>query len=256
MAEAKLKTEKKVDAKVKTTKVAKTVKVAKIEAATEVKVVKTAKKEAMNLSVPLFDLSGNQAGTFSLPEEIFGVVVNKDLLSQAMRVYYNNKHSHNSNTKTRGEVEGSTRKIYKQKGTGKARHGAIRAPIFVGGGIALGPKSRRVTLELPKKMRRAALLSALSQKVKNNEVLALSNGMDASGKTKELATLVKKISKRQLLLVADKTAVNLTRSVKNLKSIRLIDVDRLNAYEVVGAREMMLTKEAIEVLKNRGEKNA
>src|SRR3989344_1873864 len=100
----------------------------------------------------------------ALPKEIFGQEVNTKLLAQAMRVYMTNLKKFTASTKTRGEVRGSTAKIYRQKGTGRARHGAITAPIFVGGGIVFGPKPRKVVLDLPKKMKKAALLAALSDK--------------------------------------------------------------------------------------------
>src|SRR5207248_616028 len=96
------------------------------------------------------------SGKVSLPKEIFAETVNKKLLAQAVRVYLANKRQGNASTKTRGEVEGSTRKIYRQKGTGNARHGSIRAPIFVKGGIVHGPRPRDFSLGLSKKMRRKA----------------------------------------------------------------------------------------------------
>ena len=127
------------------------------------KVIVRAKSRTTALSVPVYSLLGRAAGTMILPKEIFGKVVNKKLLAQAVRVYMTNQKNMTASTKTRGEVRGSTAKIQRQKGTGKARHGSIRAPIFVGGGVVFGPRTRQVRLELPQKMRKAALLSALLQ---------------------------------------------------------------------------------------------
>ena len=118
------------------------------------------KAKTAKFEVTAFDLSGKEVGSVALAESVFGGKVNKNLLAQAMRVYNANRQNHWGNTKTRGEVQGSTRKIFKQKGTGNARHGSLLAPIFVGGGIALGPRTRKTELDLPKKMKAAALLSA------------------------------------------------------------------------------------------------
>ena len=117
---------------------------------------KVAIPKVSGLSVPVYSLLGKASGTYSLPKEIFGKEVNKKLLAQAMRVYMTNEKSFLGKTKTRGEVEGSSVKIFRQKGTGRARHGSVRAPIFVGGGIVFGPQVRKVRLNMPQKMKRAA----------------------------------------------------------------------------------------------------
>ncbi|MBI3485740.1 50S ribosomal protein L4 [Candidatus Daviesbacteria bacterium] len=205
-------------------------------------------KKVGSLSIPVFSLTGASAGELALPKEVFGAEINKDLLAQALRVYLNNQKSHFANTKTRGEVEGSTRKIFKQKGTGKARHGGIRAPIFVGGGIALGPKYRKIVLDLPKKMKKLALVSALSQKAKDKEISGLSGIEKMTGKTKEIALLLKKLNKKSALIIVDKRLDNASRATKNLKQVNLLSVSDLNAYQVIKAHNIFLTKEAVESL--------
>ncbi|MBI2021580.1 50S ribosomal protein L4 [Candidatus Daviesbacteria bacterium] len=217
----------------------------KIEVKSAVKTARTA------LSVPVFSLAGRAAGTLNLPKEIFGADVNSSLLAQAMRVYLANQKGHFSHTKTRAEVEGSTRKIFRQKGTGRARHGAVRAPIFVGGGIALGPKSRKVILDLPKKMKTKALISALSQKMKDNEVLAISGLEKMTGKTKEVAQFIQKIGKKSALIVADQKKDQSSRAVRNLKGVELLTENQLNAYEVIKHQSLILTREAVEKLQMR-----
>lgn len=109
-------------------------KVAKPVVETEEPATKVSKSKTSSLSAPVYSLAGTESGSLDLPKEVFGVKVNKNLLAQAVRVYSNNQKGHWSHTKTRGEVTGSTRKIFKQKHTGRARHGSIKAPIFVGGG--------------------------------------------------------------------------------------------------------------------------
>ncbi len=221
-------------------------------------VVKTPKQSG--LSVPAFSLAGVAAGNLSLPKEVFGVKVNQSLLSQALRIYSNNQKGHFSSTKTRSEVAGSTRKIYAQKGTGRARHGAITAPIFVGGGIALGPKTRRVILELPKKMRKAALISALSQKLEEKKVLGVTNIDKATGKTKEMAKFLSKTSSgkgKATLIVTGEKLDKAQRAARNIPGVSLLTVGQINALEVTGHQSLILTKEAVDKLQARlkGEKS-
>ncbi len=202
------------------------------------------------LTIPVYSLVGQSSGTLELPKELFGVAVNKSLLSQAIRVYSNNEKSHNSNTKTRGEVTGSTRKIYRQKGTGRARHGGITAPIFVGGGIALGPKSRKVVLDLPKKMKLAALVASLSQRAKDQEVMGL-DIEKVTGKTKEMANLMKVLGKKSVLIVGDEKTALAPRAVRNLTGVSYQMASQINVYEIIRHKSLLVTKEAVEFLKQR-----
>jgi len=222
----------------------------------------TAKTErkSTGLSVPVYSLTGRAAGTLTLPKEIFGAKVNKNLLSQAMRVYMTNQKTLFASTKTRGEVEGSTAKIYRQKGTGRARHGAIRAPIFIGGGITFGPKPRKIRLDLPKKMKKAALFSALAAKMADKNIVGLSGIEKASGKTKEMAKFMEKLlavsyspsvansqqpKAKSLLIVTEGKLDNVVRAVRNIPGINVLPTNLLNAYEVLRHDVLVLTKNAI-----------
>ncbi len=215
------------------------------------KPVSTVAARSVSLSVPVYSLVGKEAGTLSLPKEIFGQKVNKKLLSQAMRVYVTNQKNFTGSTKTRGEVEGSTAKIFRQKGTGRARHGAIRAPIFVGGGIVFGPKPRKVRLELPQRMKKVALLSALSAKAADKNVIGLAGIEKASGKTKEIVKLMSAIKKPgnvgSLIVTGDKTD-NAVRAVRNIPGVDILPVNLINVYEVVKHGLLLITKEAVEKL--------
>lgn len=204
-------------------------------------------KKTTGFSVPVYSLTGRATGTMVLPKEIFGAKINKNLLSQAIRVYETNQKSHFAKTKTRGEVRGSTAKIYKQKGTGRARHGAVRAPIFVGGGITFGPKPRKVRLTLPQKMKKAALISALSSKMAEKQILGLSGLEKATGKTKEMAKLTKNLKLKTALIVTSEK--NVSRAVKNIPGIFTQAVSQLNAYEILKHQNLILTKAALEGLK-------
>lgn len=204
-----------------------------------------------SLSVPVYSLIGKVAGNLDLPKDIFGVTVNQVLLAQALKVYQNNQKSHHSNTKTRGEIVGSTRKIYKQKGTGRARHGAISAPIFVGGGIALGPKFRKVVLELPKKMKTKALISALAQKASENTVIGLTGLEKHSGKTKDMAKFLKALKLKSTLIIVDQKLENAQRASRNLKGLNFVTADQVNVLEIIRHQSLVLTKEAVEKLQER-----
>lgn len=214
-------------------------------------VAKIVKTETVSLSVPIFDLNGKEAENLSLPKELFGAKINKPLLAQALRVYLNNNTAHFANTKTRGEVKGSTRKIRAQKGTGGARHGGVRAPIFVGGGISLGPKFRKIELELPKKMKKAALISALSTKAKDKEIIGVSGLDKLTGKTKEMQTFLNKISINNALIILSGKNEKLQRAVHNLPSVDSVLASQLGILELIKHKSIILTKEAVAILKEK-----
>lgn len=213
--------------------------------------VKSATKSS-NLSIPVFSMDGKTTANLTLAKEIFGVEINNRLLAQAIRVYLSNKKVFTNFTKTRGEVVGSTIKIFKQKGTGRARHGAITAPIFVGGGITFGPKPRAKSLDLSKKMKKAALLSALSSKVAEKRAFILADAEKSSGKTKDFVQVLTKISDQKIMLptlivTGEKTGTVL-RGVKNISGVTTLTANLLNAYEVLKHDNLVLTKDAVEML--------
>lgn len=257
MIRSQMPTAKKVtEIKPKTVKVTKKV-VAKVVEAP--KAVATAKKVvAGGLNVPVYSLLGVSTSFIELPKDLFGGLVNKGLLALAMRVYLNNQKMHWGNTKTRGEVDGSTRKIYKQKGTGGARHGSNRAPIFRGGGITFGPKIRNTILKLPQKMKAAALLSALSMKAADGQIKILDSAR-ATGKTKEMVKFVQGADLRSALIVTSESTSDesklINRSATNLQRLDTISVTNLNAYDVLKVRDLVFTKSAIPALQDRFAKN-
>lgn len=228
----------------------------KVEVAKQEAAVKVDTKQK-TISVDVIGREGAVVGKVELPSEIFGTDVNEKLIAQAVRVYLSNQRQGNASTKTRGEVRGSTRKIYRQKGTGRARHGAIRAPIFVGGGIVFGPRPRDFSLELNKQMRRKALFSALSYKLKNNEIRILDSMSDLDGKTKSFAKVLKnlnlgeKAKKTQKLLFVITNSDNspLQRAARNIEGVSIEQANLLNTYEVVNNNFILLVKDAVEALK-------
>lgn len=215
-----------------------------------VKKLKVTPKKADGLTIDVFDIKGKVVEEISLSKEIFGSKANDALVAQAVRVYLANQRSGSASTKTRGEVSGSTRKIYRQKGTGRARHGGIRAPIFIKGGIALGPKPRDFSLELPKNMRRKALFSVLSQKYKDGEIKIVKGLEKISPKTKSFALVVgylKVDPKKRVLLVLPQISenVHIVKAARNIQGVSYTQASQLNTYEVLHNSVLLFTKDAI-----------
>lgn len=202
--------------------------------------------------IDVLDTKGNVVETVSLPKDIFGAKINKTLMAQAVRVHLANRRRGTLSTKTRGEVEGSTRKIYKQKGTGRARHGAIRAPIFVGGGITFGPKPRDFSLQLPQKMKRAALFSALSSKLKDNQIRVVDGLLSIQPKTKHMVEVLTHIAlhdkKRNILIVLptqkDKVKT-IVRAARNIEGVTLLPANLINTYDILNTKVLFFLKEAL-----------
>lgn len=220
----------------------------------ELKVQPEVKKET-GLKQSVFSVTGKVLENITLPKEIFDLPENKQLLSQAVRVYLANQRTGTAKTKSRGEVKISTRKLYRQKGTGRARHGAGSAPIFVGGGVAFGPKPRDYSLKLSQKLKKLALFTALSLKLKNGEIKLVSGLEKVEPKTKNMAQVIAKLGsegKKNLLLVtpeANEKYSNVVRSARNIKGVEILPSNLLNTYAVMRAGELLLMKDAIEKMK-------
>ncbi|HEV2339579.1 MAG TPA: 50S ribosomal protein L4 [Patescibacteria group bacterium] len=210
---------------------------------------RTAKK-ATSPEMTVVDTSGKTVETMALPENIFAAKVNARLMAQAVRVHLMNQRKGTASTKTRGEVEGSTRKIYRQKGTGRARHGGIRAPIFVKGGIAHGPKPRDYSLTMPTKMKRKALFSALTTKLQAGDIILVAGLEKLEPKTKIMAQALQKIgrNKERTLLVMDKNVQSVFRAANNIADLTVQAANRINTYIVLDAKKIILMKDAISTL--------
>ncbi|MCX6791553.1 MAG: 50S ribosomal protein L4 [Candidatus Gottesmanbacteria bacterium] len=221
-----------------------------IKAVKAVKVKKTAEVEpTKGIRASVVGMDGKAAGSVTLPAELFGAKINKQLMAQAVRVYLANQRGGHASTKTRGEVQGSTRKIYKQKGTGKARHGGIRAPIFVGGGIVFGPRPRDYSLGFPQKMRKVALASALTEQLKKQNVIVVS-GLSDVAKTKVVAAAFTAVgATRKTLLVTAKDCATVVRAGRNIEDVDILPASDLNTYSVLMHGKVVFMKEAIGELK-------
>lgn len=209
---------------------------------------KTVKKtvEKTGLSISVLGVDGKKTGTMTLPKEVFGEKPNKPLMAQAVRVHLANVREGGAATKTRGMVEGSTRKIYKQKGTGRARHGSIRAHIFVGGGIVFGPVPHNYALVMPSKMKRKAMYSALAHQLQEANIIVMDGLKDLKLKTKLMAKAIQAAAgDTSALMVLDKDSLTLIRSIRNIKHVDFMPVTNLNTYEVLTHQKIVFTKDAV-----------
>ena len=217
------------------------------------KTTKPVAKKSTGLSAPVYNIEGKEKGTMNLPKEIFAVEVKPALLAQAVRVYLANQRQGTAKTKTRGEVTGSTRKIYRQKGTGRARHGAIKAPIFVGGGIAHGPRPRDYSLTLTKNQRQKAIFGALSARAKEKEIIGLDEaGLDKISKTKSVYLFLKNLTlddKKTTFVLPNFANKNFVRSARNIKNLNLVDAASLNTYQVLNGGRLIFLESAVTKLK-------
>jgi large subunit ribosomal protein L4 len=224
-------------------------------AATKKTVVKAAAAKETGLKQSVYDVKGKVAESINLPAEIFGVKINKTLMTQAVRVYLANQRRGTLSTKSRGEVKISTRKIYRQKGTGRARHGAKSAPIFVGGGIAFGPKPRDFSLKLNQNMKRVALFSALTSKLKDGEIKVVTGLEKIEPKTKKMVDVIDKLElngkNAQVLLImpSGNENVNIVKAGRNIKGITVTSANLINTYEVLVNKRILFMKSSIDSLK-------
>lgn len=203
------------------------------------------------MKINVFDIQGKAKDTWEIAPKALGKF-NPTLLAQALRVYEWNSHQKTHKVKSRGEVEGSTKKIYRQKGTGRARHGAKYAPIFVGGGIAHGPRGLKPgNLMLPRTLKRRALASALLSKLEDKQVAGLVDTKKSDGKTSSVATLLATIAghpKNRVILVTKGKTTKLYQGLQNLQGVTTRRADLLTAYDLVSASSVILTKPAFEAL--------
>jgi large subunit ribosomal protein L4 len=196
-------------------------------------------------SVNVVDLNNATVGSIELADAVFGAEVNEALLYEAVRQYTAAQRSGTAATKTRHEVSGSGKKLWKQKGTGRARMGSIRSPLWRHGGTTHGPQPRSYEYQLPRKMLLGALRSALSAKLRDGELRVVRAFELNDHKTKSLSVVFGKLeAKKSLLLVETGENVNLTRASRNLKSVKLVPTRDVTVYDLLKYQEVLLTESA------------
>ncbi|MBF4695846.1 50S ribosomal protein L4 [Fusibacter ferrireducens] len=196
----------------------------------------------------ILNISGQKVSEIELNETIFGIEPNIPVMHEVVKNYLANQRQGTQSAKTRAEVRGGGKKPFRQKGTGNARQGTIRAPHYIGGGVAFAPKPRSYRYSLPKKMRRLALKSALSAKVRDNEVIVIDEFALSSPKTKEMLKVLEnlKVAGKKSLLVTCCKEENVVRSASNIEGVQASFVGQINVYEILNHDFFVVTKSAIE----------
>jgi len=200
------------------------------------------------MKYPVYNQEGKEAGEMTLPKEIFEVQMNSDLVHQVFVSQNSNMRQNSAHTKNRGEVRGGGRKPWRQKGTGRARHGSTRSPIWVGGGVSGGPRNERNYIrEIPKKMKKKALFMVLSEKAKNNLLVVLDKLEMADSKTKAMASLIKKLpagETSRLVLYSD-GANKVFLATRNIKKTGVSQARNLNITDLLKYKYLLLDKDSI-----------
>lgn len=196
-------------------------------------------------TVALYNISGEQVGELTLKDEIFGVEVHESVLHDAVVMQLAGRRLGTHDTKTRSEVSGGGRKPWRQKGTGRSRHGTIRSPIWRGGGIVFGPHPRDYGYSLPKKVRRLALKSALSVKVNEGDILVLDELKLEQPKTKDMARILNNLNVDDALLVVAEKNESVEKSARNIPNIKPLTATGLNVYDILAYDKLVMTKDAV-----------
>jgi len=214
-------------------------------------------KTSSTVSAQVFDTKGEATSKISLRGDVFGAPTNPRLVATAVRVYLANQRKGHASTKTRGEVAGSTRKLYKQKGTGRARHGSIKAPIYVGGGITFGPRPRDYSLSLPKAMGRKAVSCILSDKLRSKQLFIVDGLTSLKPKTKLYAKLLSVVtsSSKSVLFVTSSDHTEAVRAARNISDITVIRASDVHTYAVWAHKTVVLEKPAVSELEHRLQKD-
>ncbi len=202
--------------------------------------------------VNTYNQKGEKTGQARLPKEIFGVKINPDLVYQVVVSQMANRRQKLAHTKTRGEVRGGGKKPWRQKGTGRARAGSIRSPLWKGGGVTFGPRKEKVFKKIiPKKMKRKTLFMVLSGKVKAGLLILLDELKIKTGKTKEISEVLKKFpcEKGSTLIVLPEYDEKVIRAARNIPNVMTIEARELNALDMLSFKYLLLPKRGLKVIK-------
>lgn len=196
--------------------------------------------------VAVYTSANEQVGDIELSEAVFGVEVNGGLLHQAVRMQLAAQRLGTHATKTRGQVRGGGRKPWKQKGTGRARAGSTRSPLWVGGGVVFGPQPRSYAFRMPRKQRRLAIKCALSDKVQTGDLIILESLGFEAPKTKSFVKLLHDFAiEKKALFITEGYEENVDKSSRNLQGIKTIHTGGLNVYDILNSDKLFITKDAV-----------
>ncbi len=204
--------------------------------------------------MPVLDvqnIQGEQLSQITLDDDVFSVPVKSSVLHQVVTMQLANRRSGSASVKHRSDVRGSGRKLFRQKGTGRARRGDIKSPLLRGGGVVFGPDGRNYTLKVTKKVRRLALKMALSSKVLNNELVVLDRFELEKIKTKELVDILKNLKLDNALIVTDGRNDHLELSSRNVPDVKVLRSEGLNVYDILKYRTLVLLEPAVKNIEGR-----
>lgn len=200
-------------------------------------------------TISVFDMTGKEVSTMELSESVFGIEPNAYVMHQAVVAYLANQRQGTQSTLTRTEVAGGGRKPWRQKGTGHARQGSIRAPQWRHGGVALGPKPRDYRYSLNKKVKKLAMLSALSSKVKDGDMIVLDNISVEEYKTKTIVNMLKALgADKKAMIVMPSVDDKLIQSASNIPGVQTALVNTINVYDILNHDKFIIVKSAVEKL--------
>ena len=193
----------------------------------------------------LFNIEAKQVGEIQLNDNIFAAEVNADAMHQVVVALLANKRQGTQSAKTRAEVRGGGIKPWRQKGTGRARQGSIRAPQWIKGGVVFAPKPRDYRMSIPKSMRRVAMLSALTSKVQNDEMVVLDSLTLEAPKTKEIVKMLNAFNAKKTLIVTAEANETVYKSARNIEGVAVLPVNNINVYDLLKYSKVIMTKDAV-----------
>lgn len=195
--------------------------------------------------VALYNMEGQQVGDIELSENTFGAEINVEVMHQVVKMQLANKRQGNQSALTRGEVSGGGIKPWRQKGTGRARQGSIRAPQWIHGGVVFAPKPRDYSYTVPRKIKRLAMKCALSSKVFDNDIIVLEDLNLEVPKTKDIVEMLKSFKAKKALIVVPEADEIAYKSARNIEGIAILPVNNLNVYDILKYDKFIITKAAV-----------
>ncbi len=202
-------------------------------------------------AVDVLNSSGKKVSETQLPDQIFNTPIKKSVLHQVVRSQLAAKREGTAACKTRAMVKGSTKKLFRQKGTGNARAGSVKSPLRKGGGVIFGPSQRSFAIKVPKKVKKLALKMALSSKMEDNTIFVIDDFNLEAIKTKELANVLNSLELSDLLIVSDTEDTNLLLSSRNIPDIKVIRTEGLNVYDILKFKNLLLVESTIQNIQGR-----
>ncbi len=202
-------------------------------------------------AVDVLNSAGKKVSETQLPDEIFNTPIKISVLHEVVRSQLVAKREGTAACKTRGMVKGSTRKLFRQKGTGNARAGSVKSPLRKGGGVIFGPSQRSYAIKVPKKVRKMALKMALSSKMEDKTIYVIDDFNLEAVKTRELVNVLKTLALSDLLIVSDTEDTNLSLSSRNIPDVKVIKTEGLNVVDILKFKNLLIVEDSIKNIKGR-----